>query len=106
MTQGDIVLVQFPFSNLAEKKLRPALVLSNAPYNRHFNVLLAGIYSKEKPLSVPITHADVQRKRLVKASYISLQNLFSIEKTLVRHTIDALTKQKLAEVLAEAACCL
>lgn len=106
MKQGDIVLVQFPFSNLAEKKLRPALVLSNARYNRHFNVLLVGIYSKEKPLSVPITHTDVQLKRLIKTSHISLQNLFSIEKTLVRHTIDALTARKLKEVLAELMRCV
>lgn len=105
MMQGDIVFVPFPFSNLAEKKLRPAVVLSNAKYNRHFNILLAGIYSKEKPLSVRITHADTQQKRLVKVSYVSLQNLFSIEKKLIRHTIDTLTKAKLKEVLAETARC-
>ena len=103
--QGDIVFVQFPFSNLSEKKWRPALVLSNDRYNRHLNVMLAGIYSKEKPMSVLITRRDVQRKRLLKTSYVSLQNIFSIEKALVRHTIDALAKSKLTEVLAEAARC-
>lgn len=103
--QGDIVLVQFPFANLAQKKWRPAAVVSNDRYNRYANVLLAGIYSKERPLSVLITLADMQRKQLLKTSYISLQNMFSVEKTLIRHTIDELTKRKLKEMLAELAKC-
>jgi len=105
MRQGDIVSVQFPFSNLAERKWRPAVILSNDRYNRFANVLLAGIFSKQHPLSVPITRADMQHKRLLKPSYIGLQNLFSVEKALLRHTIDSLTKQKLTMVLAEAKKC-
>ena len=105
MKQGDIVLVQFPFSNLAEKKLRPAVVLSNEHYNRYANVLLAGIFSKQHPFSVPITNADMQKRRLVKASYVGLENMFSIEKTLIRHTIDALTSEKRKTVLTEARKC-
>ncbi|MDO8514309.1 MAG: type II toxin-antitoxin system PemK/MazF family toxin [bacterium] len=101
MRQGDIVILEFPFSNMAEKKQRPAVVLSGARYNRHANVLLAGIYGRKQPFSITITNADMRRKRLRKASYISLQNIFSADKTLIKQTADALTARKLAEVLAE-----
>jgi len=55
MKQGEIVMLEFPFSNVAEKKWRPAVVLSNERYNRHANVLLAGVYGKKQPCSVRIT---------------------------------------------------
>jgi mRNA-degrading endonuclease toxin of MazEF toxin-antitoxin module len=33
VTQRDVVLLRFPFSNLRGSKLRPALVISNDSYN-------------------------------------------------------------------------
>lgn len=101
MKQGEVVMLEFPFSNVAEKKWRPAVVLSNERYNRHANVLLAGVYGKKQPCSVRITNADVQKRRLRKTSYISLQNVFSADKSLIKHSADSLTSQKLKELLAE-----
>ena len=100
MRQGDIVMVEFPFSNMAEKKLRPAVVVSNDSYNRFANVLLAGLYSRRQPLSVSVTNRDTQKKRLRKGSFISLQNLVSAEKSLIKYTVDALTAHKLKEIIS------
>jgi len=106
MKQGDIVWLEFPFSNLAEKKLRPAAVLSNDSYNKYANVLLAGIYGKKQPLSMQITNKDLEQKRMQKTSYISFQNIMSVEKTLIGQQIDALTKNKLKDALSIARKCL
>ena len=105
MKQGDIVMLAFPYSDLSEKKWRPAVVLSNDEYNRYTNVLLAGIYGKKQPLSIQIVNRDLMQKQLEKTSYISIQNLMSIEKTLIQHRIDALTANKLKEVLSAARKC-
>ncbi len=105
MKQGDIVTIAFPFSDLTEKKLRPALVISNSSYNRHKNVVLAGIYGKKYPLAIPITNTDLVRKKLQKESFISLQNIFSVEKALVGKTIDSLTRKTLSSVLSATRSC-
>lgn len=105
MKQGDIVTIAFPFSDLTEKKLRPAVVLSNSDYNRHKNVVLAGIYGKRYPLSIAMTNNDLVRKKLRKDSFISLQNIFSVERVLVGQTIDSLTKKSLSSVLSATHSC-
>ncbi len=43
--QGDIILIKFPFSDLSDAKLRPALVISNSKVNRTEDVILAQISS-------------------------------------------------------------
>ncbi len=100
MKQGDVVIIEFPFSDLTEKKLRPAVVLSNETYNKHKNVVLAGIYGKKQPCSIAITNKDLQSKRLLKESFISLQNIFSIERSLVGKKIDSLVDAKRIETLS------
>ena len=47
--RGDVVLVSFVFSDESGKKLRPALVISSAPYNRaRQEVVVAAITSNVK----------------------------------------------------------
>ena len=101
MNQGDIVMIEFPFSDASEKKLRPAVVLSNERYNGYANVLLAGIYGRKQPLSVRLTNADLEKQRLRKVSYVSMQNVFSAQKSLIKYTIDALTGRACKNILTE-----
>lgn len=45
-SQWDIVLTKFPFSNLADFKVRPVLVLLKDGYNRKYaDVIVCGISS-------------------------------------------------------------
>ncbi|MBS1605306.1 MAG: type II toxin-antitoxin system PemK/MazF family toxin [Bacteroidetes bacterium] len=43
--QGDIVLVPYPFTNLSEDKVRPAVIISNSSINKGKDVILAQITS-------------------------------------------------------------
>ena len=99
MRQGDIVALEFPFSDLSDKRFRPAVILSNRTYNRHKNVILAGIYGSSTPLSIPLTNVDLIKKKLKKDSYVSLQNVFSADKSLLIKSVDSLSKKKLAAIL-------
>ncbi len=105
MKQGDIVPISFPFSDLSARKIRPALVLSNNSYNKHRNLILAGIYGKATPRSIPLTNTDLVHKKLNKDSFISLQNIFSAERTLVGKPIDSLSGKTLAVVLQKVQGC-
>lgn len=42
---GDVVLVPFPYRDRLAERARPAVVVSDATYNRHGDVILAGITS-------------------------------------------------------------
>ena len=107
MKQGDLVVVDFPYSDSSGSKLRPAVVLSNEKYNRHANVLIAGLYGKRQPFSVRITNEDVRKGRLHKISYVSLQNVFSVDKSLFTYTFaGTLVREKVKEIFAEFARCV
>ncbi len=106
MKQGDLVILAFPYANMAQSKWRPAVVLSNERYNKHANVLLAGLYGNKQPFSVRIDNEGVQHGKLRKESYIGLQNIFSADKTIVRASGDALTARKLEEVISALKKCL
>ena len=105
MKQGELVLLDFPYADGTGSKWRPAVVLSNQGYNRHANVLLAGLYGKRQPFSVRITNDDMQHGRLRKLSHISLQNIFSADKSFVQHVVAAISRRKLQQVLAEVRKC-
>jgi len=101
MQQGDIVILEFPYANTTHTKVRPALVLSNKSYNKHANVLLVGIYGKKQPCAVRITNNDLQKKRLRKESFVSIQNIFSADKSLIKQIVDSVTEKTLARILTE-----
>jgi mRNA interferase MazF len=105
MRQGDIVLIKFPFSDLSELKLRPALVLSNEKYNANRNCILAGIYGTKKPFSLELSNGELRAKKLTKASYISFQNIFSADNSLIGKRVDTVSPDFLRKVLRELKAC-
>ena len=47
MKQGDIVLVRYPYTNLVDYKIRPAVIVSNEKFNKaHASFLACPITSK------------------------------------------------------------
>lgn len=96
---GDIVLVEFPYTNRQQAKRRPALVLTNAAYNRRATDFLAAfITSKQQrdPWSLPVTNADLRDGSLVKPSWIRTDKIASIEHTMAGRTVGTLNEDALA----------
>lgn len=100
MKPGDIVILPFPFTDLSAQKVRPAVILSNMDYNQaHQNVIVAGIYGREKLYSVTLNNQDLVNQKLNKPSFMSLQNVFTIDRKLIRQTVDHLNADKRKELL-------
>ena len=76
--QGDIVLVDFSYSDLKRSKLRPALVMSNSMYNSTSpDVVALRITSKQKRRwAVKITNNDVENGFLEIESYVKIDSLW------------------------------
>ena len=86
VNQKDLVLISFPFSDLKERKVRPALVISNNNFNSSSEdclmVPLTGVI-KDVPYSVLVSQKDLNSGKLIKDSRIRVDKIFSVEKNQV-----------------------
>ena len=80
---GSIVFVEFPYSNLKSKKIRPAVVLANAEF---YDVILCQITSKQysSKNAIEIKQNNFQKGKLVKISYVRYDKLFTIETSVIK----------------------
>ena len=102
--QKEIVLIPYPFSNLEEKKVRPALVISNNFLNnKSKDCLLAPLTSviKDEPFSILIEQKDLSSGKLIRSSRIKLDKLFVIEKNKIVFKIGILNEQTFDKVKEE-----
>lgn len=92
---GDIVLVNFPFTNQVGQKQRPATVISSAAYQRQRpDVILMAVTSQVRP-SLGFGEAlvqDWQGAGLLKPSVLK-PVVFTAEKTIVRKVLGRLKAQ-------------
>jgi mRNA interferase MazF len=79
---GAVVLVSFPFSDLSQSKLRPAVCLADAG---HGDFVLCQITSKTygDKLAVPILQSDFSTGSLRVASYARPGKLFTANRALI-----------------------
>ena len=98
--QGAIVLIDFSFSDLKRSKYRPALVISNSSYNsRSLDIVVLRITSKPKiELGIKITNQDVETGFLEVESYVKVDSIFTVEKTMIAKVVAQLNADKLGAV--------
>lgn len=93
VNQKEIVLLAYPFSNLKETKVRPALIVSNNQFNKKSDdcimVPLTTII-KDEPYSIIIEQKNLSHGKLLRKSRIRADKLFSIEKDLINMKIGTL----------------
>jgi mRNA interferase MazF len=96
------VLVPFPFTDLAGRKQRPALVVS--PRGIHPNDLILCAITSHVPGSLSrwelsLEASDLIERRLPRSSIIQVAKLFTCHRSLVRGRFGTLEAAKLNEVL-------
>lgn len=96
--RGDVVVVPFPFNNLSEQKARPAVVLADLSGP---DVILCQITSKpaRDRYSVVVDDADFLEGSLKYPSSVRANQIFTLEKTVVRYRIGQLKKEKTEEIV-------
>ena len=98
-TAGEVVLVPFPFSDLSQSKVRPAVCLADAGRG---DWVLCQITSSPygDPLAVPLDDADFASGGLLTASYARPGKLFTCSHGLMIRAVGILTPAALAKLLA------
>lgn len=104
ISQKEIVLLPFPFSNLEGTRVRPALVVSNDNLNKKSEdcimVPLTTVI-KDEPYSVIINQEDLSSGKLLKSSRIRTDKIFSIKKDLITMKIGIINNNILEKVKFE-----
>ncbi len=98
MEQGDVILVKFPFSNQADWKVRPALVVSNNKHNKRFDVWICPITTKKSMQCIAI-QKHLAEGKLDKESYARINVIAIIEEGIALKKIGKLGKEKTDEII-------
>ena len=96
--RGDIVVIEFPYSNLKDTKRRPVLILK-IPKGEDIIVLQITSSSYERLVEIQIKKEDFKKGNLKKDSYIRMDKIASIDKSLIKYKIGSLKKIKFDEIL-------
>jgi len=102
--QGDIVLMQYPHSDLSSKKKRPALVLSNSAFNVHQHDLITCLITsnlENDPLGVIIEARDLTTGSIPVTSRIKPYRIFTAERKIIEKKLGKISKQKLNETFKQ-----
>ncbi len=83
---GDIIIAHVQFTETAEVKIRPAVVL----FEELGNVVIAGITSNLKMKGIPLT----ENEGAIKESIIKLDYIFTISEEMVSKVVFRLSKEK------------
>lgn len=97
MKQGEIFLIEFPFTDGSSVKKRPALVIGSIKGD---NVILAQISTKRKRITdyrVLLRHLDVDGGLPVE-SYVYCDMIFTLHRKLVIKDMGKISVDKLKEV--------
>ncbi len=90
---GDVVLAQVQFTDTAEVKVRPSLVL----FQEYGNVVVAGITSNLEMKGISLT----KKEGAVKDSVIKLNYIFTISEMMVKRNLFSLQEIKKQQVREE-----
>jgi len=96
--KGDIVVLNFPFSDLSQTKRRPALVLAALQGN---DVILCQITSQTRfdSCSVPLEQSDFSSGGLNQSSRVRPNRLFTADEAIVVCRAGHISEAKLDEVI-------
>jgi mRNA interferase MazF len=95
--KGDIVILNFPFSDLSATKRRPAFVLANLGYG---DVVLCQITSKpaKNEFSIKIEPNDFEAGSLPIVSFVRADKLFTADKELILYKAGHINREKIDKV--------
>ena len=100
LEKGEIVLVKFPFTDLQNYKLRPALVISNSNFNDLENIMLIWIFWNRwiEKYSYKLENSFLENWKMNKQSYLRLQNIFTLHKSLIYKKVAKMKEVNFKEI--------
>jgi len=102
--QKELVLLPYPFSNLKERKVRPALIISNNTFNKKSTdcimVPLTTVI-RDVDYSILLKQEDLTSGKLLKLSRIRVDKVFAVEKNLIIMKIGTVNNHVFSKIKKE-----
>ncbi len=96
--KGDVIVLEFPFSDLKISKRRPSLIIK-VPKGEDVIICQITAESQRKDVEVPISKNEFIIGELRKNSYVRIDKLTTIRKTKIKYKIGSLKQDKFNEIL-------
>jgi mRNA interferase MazF len=96
--KGDVVVVPFPFSNLAEAKRRPALLVAELEGDDRILCQITSRHFKDR-YAVGINDADFEEGSLKKDSNVRPNRLFTADSRIILYRAGHLKAERVGEVV-------
>lgn len=100
LVTGDVVVLDFPFSDLSAIKRRPSLIIK-IPKGEDVIICQITAQSQEKSVEIPIQSTDFANKGLRRDSYVRIDKITSIKRTRIKYKVGSLKQGKFEEILNE-----
>ncbi|MBU2616948.1 MAG: type II toxin-antitoxin system PemK/MazF family toxin [Nanoarchaeota archaeon] len=98
LVKGDVIVIDFPFSSLKESKRRPVLILK-VPKGGDIIVNQITGSSYEKSVEIKIENNNFKQGSLKRESFVRIDKIGSIEKTLIKYKVGSLKPEKFNEII-------
>ena len=95
--KGDVVVFQFPFSDVAESKKRPSLIVATLKGD---HVILSQIIGQQRPDQdiLELNSNDFQKGGISRDSFIRPSVLFTLHKSKIEYKAGKIKQEKIKEV--------
>jgi mRNA interferase MazF len=102
LTKGDVVLVPFPFTDLSQTKLRPAIVLYVQPEGEDITLCFISSQNLDRvsrdELILDPEHPEFAQTGLKSRSKIRVSRIVTLEKQLLKRKLGSLGLQLITDI--------
>ncbi len=98
LVKGDIIVIDFPFSNLVQFKPRPALIIK-VPKGEDVIICQITSDSQNKEVEVSLKNSEFARGELKRDSYVRIDKITTIKTTRIKYKIGSLKPEKFKEII-------
>ena len=95
---GEVVVLDFPFSDLMSFKRRPALIIK-IPKGEDLIICQITATSQEKSLEIPLVNKDFKEGELKRDSFVRIDKITTIKNTRIKYKIGLLKQEKFKDIL-------
>jgi mRNA interferase MazF len=95
--KGDIVVMEYPYSDYSEYKKRPA-VITAGPFGDDVIVCPISSRLKKDEYCIDLSDEDMEDKSLRLSSFVRTNFISTVDKSIIAYSIDRLKEPKISEV--------
>lgn len=98
LVKGDVIVLEFPFSDLKSFKRRPALIIK-VPKGEDIIICQITSESQNKSVEIPITNKEFRDGGLKRDSFVRIDKITTIKRTRIKYKIGSLKQEKFYNVI-------